>query len=1164
MQNSDQTIVQLSLPAALVEEARAIAQEQNSTLEEVLAERLMTNRPNSAALRESEERYRIATELSHTVALAMSVDEAGLARVDWVAGAMQQTTGYTLEEIRSGQGMLTLVGPSELGRINAALQRMIGSGQPETLEFQLIDRAGQVHHVRGTTRVEWDAARGRAGRIFAVIQDITAQVEAEMALRESEKRYRIVSQLTSDYAFAMRFARDGHLEVEWITEAVRRFPGTTPDELSGRDDLLERFHPDDLPRVMEALSPERAGDAVRHLTLRYISRRGIERDLAVDFLIETNEEDPRILHVYGAAHDITEQLAAERLEKRRAELNRILNRISRTFIDQDLDTAINFMLFSLADYVGEGADRVWLIRQTGDADHLQVTNHWSREGVQTDLAAWQDLRWEELPWLHEQARKGHPFAYRVDEIPATETIVRQVAARNNTRHVLTIPLMEGGQPIGLLGFDSTTHDEPWQGTEVMLLRLAGELVVMALKRHRTEAELRQREEMFRLLAENASDLIVLNDAMGKAMYVSPSIERLLGFSPAERLGMSVIDLLHPADVDEVARTILRAHKQHEADTRFEYRIRTKGGVYIWFETQAQRVYDSRGQLQHYVTVSRDISERKQGEVNIRRHAAALRTLQSISVTISTTLELAVVLSRMVDAAVDLFDASYGAAFLLYDAEQDDFRFVRAVGRIADFQDRRKSRHKGVTGLAYRTRQVQIINDYNNWKGHLPEWVAEPNIAVMETPVIWEDQVLGMLTVVADNRLRTFGENDRQLAAMLSAQGAVAMQNARLVEALRSSELRFRSLVEHSTDGIRMINATGTVSLWNRGMERITGLSEAGALGRKAWEVQYQLLPEERRASLSLEALREQVQDVLRTGEIKNDAHHNEYQLQRTDGSRRVVLSSSFPIPTDKGYMFGGIIRDITEHKAAEQRELELKLERRRVEILRDFIADASHDLRTPLSAMQNTLYVLRMLTQEIDGAGEHIDRLERQANRLNTMLHDMLRLAELDADDLLAMGPVDVNELLRYVVAEQQPLAEEKGHHLAFLPADELPLIQGEEQHLFRAFSNILVNALLYTPPGGIVRVLTEQSDAQVLVTVSDTGVGIPPDKLPHIFRRFYRGDEARTGNTGGSGLGLAIAAKVAERHQGEIHVESTPGEGTTIRVRLPIQPGDPSTTSGP
>ena len=217
--------------------------------------------------------------------------------------------------------------------------------------------------------------------------------------------------------------------------------------------------------------------------------------------------------------------------------------------------------------------------------------------------------------------------------------------------------------------------------------------------------------------------------------------------------------------------------------------------------------------------------------------------------------------------------------------------------------------------------------------------------------------------------------------------------------------------------------------------------------------------------------------------------------------------------------------------------------------IQQFTGDVSHELKTPLTAIKGEIEVALRKERSPEEYQQILSSLLEDSEKLHTIIENLLFLSCMDAHSFsLSRTDVALDEVLLDVYEEHYLLAKDKQIRLNLQQVDQLS-IQGDAGLLKRVFVNLLMNAVRYTPPKGQIELSLEQQETAACFTISDTGVGIPEDSLPHIFGRFYRVDESRTQETGGSGLGLAIAQKIVEAHDGKIEVVSTAGEGTAFRV---------------
>ncbi|MEL6902149.1 MAG: HAMP domain-containing sensor histidine kinase [Cyanobacteria bacterium J06606_4] len=232
--------------------------------------------------------------------------------------------------------------------------------------------------------------------------------------------------------------------------------------------------------------------------------------------------------------------------------------------------------------------------------------------------------------------------------------------------------------------------------------------------------------------------------------------------------------------------------------------------------------------------------------------------------------------------------------------------------------------------------------------------------------------------------------------------------------------------------------------------------------------------------------------------------------------------------------------------------------------LKQFTADASHELRNPIAVIQTNVQVA-LADPDEQFQRTQLEVVERLTRRLGRLVDDLLFLARQESG-LVSMRqePVNITALLKDVIEEQQAIAQEKSLTLSYSPSPAASILQGDPDQLTRLFTNLIANAIQYTPTGSITITQTATPN-QVSIAIADTGIGIPPTDLARIFDRFYRVDPARSRSAGGSGLGLAIAKIITENHHGQLTLTSQPDQnkpnpGTTATLTLPTQ--KPSSTA--
>ncbi|MGJ3241325.1 MAG: ATP-binding protein [Anaerolineae bacterium] len=291
--------------------------------------------------------------------------------------------------------------------------------------------------------------------------------------------------------------------------------------------------------------------------------------------------------------------------------------------------------------------------------------------------------------------------------------------------------------------------------------------------------------------------------------------------------------------------------------------------------------------------------------------------------------------------------------------------------------------------------------------------------------------------------------------------------------------------------------------------------------------------------------------------------HQETLAFNRDGEKVILNIFFIPIRDQQEQISMIFINatDITDELRLQEQALDLKFQRDRNDILQQLIADASHHLRTPLSIIGSSLYLLRkhMEPALVNNSKQqvfqqHISKLETAQYDLNKIVDDLLNMMRLDNREQYLFAKHDLISFTAEIIEGYRIVAHERQITLTAKLPDERLTITMAVDALRYMLENLISNALRYSSAGGTVIVCIEQDMTYAIISVSDEGVGIPAEDLPFIFDRFYRASNALEHTRKGTGLGLAIVRKTVDMHGGEISISSTIGEGTTFTVRLPLE----------
>jgi two-component system phosphate regulon sensor histidine kinase PhoR len=226
------------------------------------------------------------------------------------------------------------------------------------------------------------------------------------------------------------------------------------------------------------------------------------------------------------------------------------------------------------------------------------------------------------------------------------------------------------------------------------------------------------------------------------------------------------------------------------------------------------------------------------------------------------------------------------------------------------------------------------------------------------------------------------------------------------------------------------------------------------------------------------------------------------------------------------------------------------------EVRREFVANVSHELRTPLSIfhghLENLIDHPALPGEEL---ADVLGILRRHSLRLNALLEDLLALARLESRrEEITRSEIEVEPFLRRILKDWRLKLAEKNITASVRVEPGMGHLDADLFRLEQVLGNLMENAVKFTPDGGAISLAAEREEGGAVIRVTDTGIGIPPADLPHVFEPFYRVDKARSRTAGGTGLGLSIVRRIAAMHGGEVGVESVIGSGTTISLRLPLK----------
>jgi PAS domain S-box-containing protein len=416
----------------------------------------------------------------------------------------------------------------------------------------------------------------------------------------------------------------------------------------------------------------------------------------------------------------------------------------------------------------------------------------------------------------------------------------------------------------------------------------------------------------------------------------------------------------------------------------------------------------------------------------------------------------------------------------------------------------------------------IIENLARARSLIPaELAAGPIKAVIALPVRTKDQVPAVMWVGYDSP-RQFEASEIDLLSTLASQTAVLVENARLFQSAEGGRRRLAAILTSTSDAVLVTDRDDRLLLINPAAERVLGVAADSVVGQKVSEVGL----EPKLARLLAEPL------------APDQARNEEVPLP--DG--RTFYASVSVILSADGERMGRVVvmRDITHFKELD----ELKSE---------FVATVSHDLRAPLTFMRGYTTMLPMVGELNEKQREYVEKILHGVGQMSNLIDDLLDLGRIEAGVGLEQRPCHLGVILVEAVDGMRARAVAKGLTLRMEPAEDMAVVMGDAALLRQSITNLVDNAIKYTPSGGTVTVGLSIRDNQAIIRVSDTGIGIAPADQVRLFEKFYRVKRRDTVNIQGTGLGLAIVKSIVERHGGRVWVDSELGRGSTFYISLPI-----------
>jgi two-component system, OmpR family, phosphate regulon sensor histidine kinase PhoR len=714
-------------------------------------------------------------------------------------------------------------------------------------------------------------------------------------------------------------------------------------------------------------------------------------------------------------------------------------------------------------------------------------------------------------------------------------------------HALVAPMAWGGEVRGALGVGMRAGGHAFTQGDIDLLETFAGLAALALRNAESFAERTRQariERAFSRIAALLSGPVSLTETLNAAAHaacetlggdfaaVLMSERGRLSLTGAHRLPDSLRSLEPPPALVEAAADarVVSAARVCE-DERFggEWQGRQfesllaipvegdgRGLVIVFFVEQRSFAVDDLELARHVATATRAALERSRAFESERMARALSQELARTGSTLATELDPIAVLDEVVGQATALLTADAGSVAMLEGAE---LVISATAGANVDSAVGSRAPSTGWLGgdvVQLRAPVAREDVSVDTLRADADAVVALGFRAYLGVPLVGPEGALHGVLAVYGKEPRVWRDEEIEALGALAMNASVALANAELYQRLALEHEQSIAILSNVADGIVAVDRDSRVVVWNAAAARITGVPATEALGRTPFEV------------------------LKRDLESETGGTNRLVSFMR--GSQEVWLSLSEALMRDPADAIAGRIfafRDISAERVVDQ-------------MRSDFVTTVSHELRTPLTSIYG--FAETLLRQDIGFSDEErktfLGYIASESERLTGIVDALLNVARLDSGTLqVDLVPTDIGELLNEAVSESGAPAMTNGHRFVVDLEDDVPAVRADPDKLRQVISQLVENAVKYSPAGTLVRVEARKHPDSVEITVTDEGDGIPDSQIDRVFEKFYRGSMADPG----TGLGLFIAQGLVSAMGGKIWVRSEEGAGSRFTFALPV-----------
>lgn len=669
-----------------------------------------------------------------------------------------------------------------------------------------------------------------------------------------------------------------------------------------------------------------------------------------------------------------------------------------------------------------------------------------------------------------------------------------------------------------------------------------------MRRVQAEIALAKSEENYRTLVENIGIGFTRIDKDFRIIMVNEAQARMFLRDPKDFIGMKCSELYDTQSLSCPCLGETSLKQSNAPRESLTYGIRSDKSV---FEVMVRTfpTYDDQGNFSGFIEIAEDISARLRSEriqevsYNIANAALQTDNLQNL-------LEVIVgELKRIIDTT--------GLSVVLFNPDSDKFEVI-----YSSFNTRSSVETLNKNSLiaklivkeaAFLVSRPEI--DALLLSGEIQE--VSPDLkSCMGIPLKKQRQVIGAIVLENFENEKAFTDSDLSILQFVSNQIAITIDNKRGADSLKESELKFRSLVEQSTDGIIIMDRDGFITEWNPAMAGISLLPGSEAIGRPIWELQYELEDVACKDDRFLVYLKNSFERLC-TSLARNTSTHYEGRMKTKSGELKVLQFSLFPTKFNGLFHIGAFVRDITvERNAAKEISKAKEKAEESSRLKTAFLTNISHEVRTPLNAIVGFAALLSESghsDQERTRFGDQI--FENSINLLN-QFNNIIDISKIESGSFsLNSTTFGLNEFIDNLVQQAKIRILKAGVDFRQIKPSQSAqiIIYTDQEKLKQVLNQLLINAFKFTDRGYVEIGFERSGQNAVSIFVKDTGPGIAEDKIDSIFELFRQGNDNIDRKYMGMGVGLNIVKKIVTLLNGEVRYEANHPQGSIFTIVIPV-----------